>query len=320
MRKEDILPAFDEAVTNYIRSRRERVPEFVNHYFSFRGALRLNQKAFGTDLYKVPLNVAWSIPYFGLRASASVLRKIKLDKISNRIDTIPPGFETRVQKEIKWLIFTELLELPYSRPGRTSFKDALLIEILDQPHISSLLANEFSIIHTHAKKPGYREFLEKNLAEYASSRTAAADLAGSIISLSAGVAAFGKMTPGALTAGSPLAAAIAHEAAVSNFILGPTLGGIYYTLFPAAASTGLVAVSTGAVVLGLAVLTSFSGIITDPVQSMLGIHQRRLYKLIDCLERQLKGKGKSQLKLRDQYFARVFDLFDLLKRAAQGFF
>ena len=64
--------------------------------------------------------------------------------------------------------------------------------------------------------------LEKNLMEYSRSRTAASELAGNIISLSAGASVFGKMTPGALTVGGGLAAAIAQQTAISNFILGPT--------------------------------------------------------------------------------------------------
>lgn len=310
---------FNNAVSNYIHSRKVKVPEFVEKHFSFKGALQLNRKAFGSDIYKTPLNVAWSLPYLSLRVSSSLLKKMGLDRITNRIDKIPPGFETRVQKEINWLIFTELLELPYSQDGRKSQKDALLVEILNQPLITSLFSIELEKIYSNSKKPGYRAALEKNMIEYSKSRTAATDLAGNIIALSAGVTAFGKMTPGSLTVGNALATIIAHKIAVSNFILGPTVGGLYYSVFPTAASTGLIVAFTGAVVMALAALTSFSGIITDPVQFRLGIHKRRLDKLIVCLERQLKGIDESQLKIRDQYYARVFDLFDLIKKVSQNF-
>ncbi len=149
------------------------------------------------------------------------------NSVLSLIDKIPPGFETRVQKEIKLLIFTELLEISYSQPGGTSYKDVLLAEIMEQPHIGPLFTGELAKIHSYSKNPGYRLTLEKNLVEYANSRTAAADLSGSIIALPAAVAAFGKMTPGSLAAGSTLAAAIAQETAVSKFVLGPTLGGFY---------------------------------------------------------------------------------------------
>ncbi len=318
MRRES-RPAFEKAVADYIQSRRRRVPEFVRKHFSFKGTLRINKKAFGEDLYKAPLNVAWTVPYLGLWASSPLLRKLRLGKLSDRIEALPPGFETRVQKEIIWLIYTELLELPCSQQGRVSHADALLAELLKQPEIASLLAGELGEIRSKSGNPGYRAALEKNLVEYSKSRTAAADLAGNIISLSAGFAAFGQTTPGALTAGGALANLIANQIAVSNFVLGPAVGGLYYSVFPAAASAGLAAATTGATIVALAALTSFSGIVADPLQARLGIHRRRLTKIIDCLEDRLNGNDESRLKIRDQYYARVFDLFDLLERAARTF-
>ncbi|MGD8986109.1 MAG: hypothetical protein PVI53_18930 [Desulfobacteraceae bacterium] len=311
--------AVERAIGAYIESRKERIPHFVRKHFSFKGAIRLNRKAFGSDLYKVPLNVAWTIPYITLRASSSLMKKMGLEKFPSHVERLPVGFETKVQKEITWLIFSELLEIPYTQEKRRSEKDALLENILNQPEISSLFIGELSTIFSKSKDPRFRPALEKNLMEYSRSRTAASELAGNIISLSTGASVFGKMTPGAWTVGGGLAAAIAQQTAISNFILGPTVGGLYYAVFPASASMGLVIASTGAVMAALATLTSFSGIIADPIQYKLGLHQKRLNRLIDCLDRELRGLGDSRLKIRDQYVARVFDLADLLKKAARTF-
>jgi len=311
--------AVDRAIARYIRSRKEKVPLFTGKYFSFKGALKLNRKALGADLYKTPLNVAWTIPYLGLRASSWILKKAGSQSMPSRLEKLPVGFETRVQKELKWLIFTELLEIPYAHENRQSNKDALLEEILNQPEISALFAHEITQIYSKSKNPKYRSALEQNLLEYSRSRTAAADLAGNIVTLSAGATMFHQMTPGVMTAGGVLATTIAQQTAISNFILGPTLGSVYYGFFPASASMGLVIASTGTILAALAVLTSFSGMITDPIQQKLGMHQRRLMKLIDCLDRELRGLGDSRFKIRDQYVARVFDLLDLLKRAARTF-
>jgi len=311
--------AVERAIGAYIESRKEKVPHFLRKHFSFKGAVRLNRKAFGSDLYKVPLNVAWTIPYITLRASSSLMKRMGLEKFPSHVERLPVGFETKVQKEINWLIFTELLEIPYVQGKRRSEKDALIEEILNQPEISSLFIGELSTIYSKSKDPRFRPALQKNLMEYSRTRTAATELAGNIISLSAGASVFGKMTPGAWTVGGGLAATIAQQTAISNFILGPTVGSLYYAAFPASASLGLVIASTGAVMAALATLTSFSGIITDPIQYKLGLHQRRLNKLIDCLDRELRGLGDSKLKIRDQYVARVFDLADLFKKAARTF-
>jgi hypothetical protein len=230
---------------------------------------------------------------------------------------LPAGFETNVQKEVNWLIYTELLEIPYTQGKRKSNKDELFEEILNQPEISSQFISELSQISSKSNNPKFRPSLEKNLTEYSKSRIAAADLAGSIITLAGGAALFKKMTPGAMATGGALATTIAQQAAISNFILGPTLGGFYYSIFPVSASMGLVIASTGTIMAALAILTSFSGIITDPIQSKLGIHQKRLNKLIDCLDKELRGLGDSKFTIKDQYVARVFDLLDLFRAAAK---
>jgi hypothetical protein len=263
--------------------------------------------------------VAWTIPYIALRASSSLMKRVGLERFPSRVERLPVGFETKVQKEITWLIFTELLEIPYAQGNRKSEKDALLEAILDQSEISSLFIADLRTIYTKSKDPRFRPALEKNLTQYSRSRTAASELAGNIISLSAGASVFGKMTPGALTVGGGVAATIAQQAAISSFILGPTMGSLYYAIFPASVSMGLVIASTGAVMAALATLTSFSGIITDPIQYKLGFHQKRLNKLIDCLDRELRGLGDTRFKIRDQYIARVFDLVDLFKKAAGTF-
>lgn len=311
--------AVNRAIRRYIKVRKEKVPAFAKKYFSLRGALGLNRKALGADLYKGPFNMLWSLPYMGLKASSSLFKKIGFEKIPSSIEKLPAGFETKVQKEINWLIFTELLEIPYDQGNRKSNKDALLEEILNQPEISSLFSNELSTIYSKSKDPKFQPALEKNLMEYSRSRTAAADMAGTMISLSAGATMFGKMTPGAMTAGGALATAVAQHTAISQFVLGPTLGGLYYGIFPASASMGLVVASTGTFMAVLAILTSFSGMITDPIQYKLGIHQKRLKKLIDCLDKELRGSGDSGFKIRDQYIVRVFDLLDLFKKAARTF-
>ena len=313
-----IETAVKDGIVRYIESRRARVPAFVETHFSFKGALRLHRKAFGKDLYKGPLNVLWAVPSLAAATASSVLKKIGVKRPAGWLEKLPKGFETDVQKEVNWLIHTELLELPYKQEGRESSKDALLGEILNDPRLSDLIARYLIEIDEKARSARFRSKLEENLTRYALSRTAAADLAGSIISLSAGFVAFHKVTPGALAAGSATAAALAQQIAISNFWLGSTLGGWYYALFPATASTGLVIAATGSIMAALAIIATFAGVVTDPLQAKTGLHQKRLLKLIDALQDELLGEGDGSFHLKDHYVARVFDLIDLLKLAAKG--
>lgn len=310
--------AVDDGISRYIDARKAKAPAFVADHFSLKGALKLHKKAFGKDLYKGPLNILWSVPSIMFRMTASAFKKLGGKKVSEQLEKLPKGFQTDVQKEVSWLIYTELLEIPYAQEHRASNIDALLNEILSDKELSKWMAQLLSKIHDQSKEPTYRKALEKNLEEYATSRTAASELAGNILTLSAGYTAFNKAIPGTFAAGSATAAAIAQHLAITNFWLGTTLGSLYYGVVPVTASTGLLIATTGSLMAALAIITTFTGIITDPLQAKLGIHQKRLLKFIDAFEDELLGtKEQAQYKIKDQYVARIFDILDLLKTASQ---
>ena len=120
-----------------------------------------------------------------------------------------------------------------------------------------------------------------------------------------------------MATGGAVATTIAQKAAISNFLLGSTLGSFYYSIFPASASIGLIIASIGSVMVALAIVTSFTGILTNPIQAKLRLHQKRLQRFIDCIETELKGTGEAKFEIKDRYVACVFDIMDMLKTAAE---
>jgi hypothetical protein len=312
-----IHAAVTEATRQYLAERRARVDAFTRRHYSLRGALRINRRALGLDLLRTPANVLWAIPHLLARGVAGLGRKLRLDQLSRCLDRLPPGFKTDVEREIEWLIYSELLELPFEQVGRRHTRDALLATILAHPTISQLLIPELLRLDELAQRENFRRRLDDYLITYTSNRTAAADLSSSLLSLAAGVAAFKQLTPGAMAIGGATATAIANQVAIANFTLGPTLGSLYYGFFPATASTGLLVATTGGLMLALGVLSAGAGVLTDPLQQALGLHQRRLMKLLDALEQALTGQDGSY-QLHDAYVARVFDLWDMLQTATRA--
>lgn len=311
-----ISAAVDAGVQRYLASCRERVPAFVARHFSFKGALRINRKALGLDLVRAPANLLWAAPYLGVRVSGLVLRKAGVSSLGARLERLPSGFSTQVQREVEWLVHTELLGLPRVQGDRAHEEDALLGAILADEALAELLTGYLERIGELAQRPQFERHLQAQLAGYGGTRTAAADLACGVLSLSAGAALFKQLTPGALSTGGALAAAIAQQTAISKFMFGSTLGAMYYGVFPVSASIGLIALSSGGVLAAMGVVSAFSGVLTDPVQARLGIHQRRLHRLIDAMEAALGGEGEAEFRPKDHYVARLFDLFDLLKTSA----
>lgn len=314
---EALDPAVLAAFRRYIAACRARVAPFCARHFSVAGAWRINRLACGHDLWKAPANVLWAGPYLLSRGAGALLRRLGWQGAGERLARLPPGFTTAVARELEWLLYTELLELPVDQGERRSDRDALLEAVVADEVLAALARRELSELQRLAESPDARQQLEDFLASYAHSRTAAADLSGSLLSLAAGAGGFGQVTPGAIALGQAAAGVIAQHVAVANFALGPTLGSVYYALFPATASLGLVLATVGGLLLALGTVTALTGVITDPVQCALGLHQRRLHRLLDALERELMGEQGS-LQLRDAYVARVFDVLDLIRAAVRA--
>ena len=159
------------------------------------------------------------------------------------------------------------------------------------------------------------------MAEYTRTRAAATEITTALLTLGAGAVALRKLTPGAISLGPTLAAAIARRAAVMSFPMGGALGSIWYTLFPVAPSAVLVTALTGGLLAASTVAAAFAGIVADPVQRKLGLHQRRLQRMLDALERQMHDPSAPGFVVHDHYVARLMDLFDvagaLLRLAAR---
>ncbi len=307
--------AVSEAARRYLTERRTRVKHFTHRHFSIKGAWRINRRALGKDLLRTPANVVWAVPHLLAQGGAALGHKLKWPALAGRLSRIPAGFKTDVEREVEWLIYSEWLELPFvqEQSGRRCQRDALLEGILAHPTISQLLVPELIQLDELAHHRHFRQRLEQYLITYTASRTAAADLSGSLLSLAAGVATSKQLTPGAIAVGSVTATAIANQLAIANFTLGSTLGSLYYSVFPATASTGLLVTTTGGLIVLLGGLSALAGIVTDPLQQAFGLHERRLLKLLDALEKEMLGQSNSGYRLHDAYVARIFDLWDLLQ-------
>ena len=302
----------------WLAGRRTRVAPFARRHFGWRGAWRLNRRAFGKDLLRAPVNVLWAAPHLLLQLGARAGRKAGLKRTAERLEQLPAGWRTDVERELEWLIRTELLELPCTQPGRTSPRDTLFEAVLAQPAVAGALVEALQALDALGQRTELHGRLADFLRQYTDTRAAAADLANSLLALAAGAAAFQSFTPGTVAMGAAAAAGIAQQLAVANFTLGPTLGALWYGVFPASASAGLVAATTGGLMAALGVLAACSGLVTDPLQQALGLHERRLHKLLDALDAELAGQSPRGPALRDAYVARVFDLLDLIQTAAKA--
>ncbi|MGZ9810311.1 DUF6635 family protein [Pseudoroseicyclus sp. H15] len=158
------------------------------------------------------------------------------------------------------------------------------------------------------------EALETHLTSYAESRGAMAELTTQIGTLGTGAVLFKSLTPGMLSFAPAVALGFAQSAAIAAFPLGAALGSGWYALFPASAPASLT-LTTMLLFAGLgALLTTFAGLVADPLQRALGLHQRRLRRLIDALEGRARGFSP-----KEPYIARLGDAADLAATISRAF-
>ncbi len=305
-----VRAAVIEASRAYFAARREKVDGFVDTWFSVQGTLRLHRKAVGWDLARAPANLGLGVVHFATRAGAGVAGLMGRDKTARWLRDRDVLLETDVMREVQRLIVTELLELPFAGEGKEPSRDALAAAILADGEVRRLLGEASGGV------PG--PDLSENLQEYTGARLAVGEMTTTLATLGAGAAAFQKLTPGVLTLGPALAAAMTQSAAVAAFPLGATAGSIWYGWFPPAASGTVVAGATAGLMISASILAAFAGIVADPVQRSLGVHQRRLLKLIDALERQFTEGEAAGFAAREHYVARLMDLMDAGFTAARA--
>jgi hypothetical protein len=300
----------------YFASRRSRVDAFVDRHFSLAGSAAIHRKAIGWDMLKAPANIALAVPQIATKLAAIGAKAVGAERASAYLNSRKLMFDTAVGQEIEWLIITDLLELPFRQGEQESRRDALAEEILSAPELQETLNDTLAAIGRHGDDPAFRERLEAAMETYAGTRAAAAEITTALLTVGAGAIAVKQATPGVMTLGPALAAALAQHAAVASFPLGASVGSLWYGIFPAAASPVLVSGVTGGLLAVSSIAAAFAGILADPVQRKLGLHQRRLHRLIEALERQWDAeREEAGFVARDPYVARLLDLFDLLGSA-----
>jgi len=302
----EIEQAIRSGIERYFDDCRARVPAFIDRHFHYPGAMATNQMALGWDMLRAPVNLLWA-PVYALVCLLKILvpKRTGLMWLHGLANRVPAGLTTRVQQHISHLILMDLL----NNGQQSSILEGYLIEALEE------------VYERHTCKPvDHQRFstlieplVADALSQYRMTRTASADITNSILCTVLGAFAFQKFTPGGIGLGVVLATMLATTLATQNFILGETIGSWYYSWFPPEPSLATTASVMIAVMGSLAAFAAFSGVIFDPVQAAVGLHRWRLYKLLDHLQRDATISTQSSFRPKDQFVARILDMFDMIR-------
>ena len=320
--------AYDRALVKYFASRRAGLDDFLKANFSFVATIGLHRKALGWDMVRAPLNLALAPVQLLVSLFGHGLGRIGWPSMGRWVAARRMMFETEVQREMLRRIQFDWLELPgLGLTGLPIAPDteiepeqcALTRELLRDPVIAPIGVR---LVERAKRDPQFSLRLSQHLGLYSEARSASSEIVVSLASTGVGAAAVGKATPTAASLGPALAGVIAQQLAISSFPLGAGLGGLYYGWFPVLPSAVLVVAATLGVMAAASVISAFAGIVSDPVQNMMGLQRRKLLALLATLEADLrKGepgqKKKVKFSPRDRYVARLIDLADLLRTVSK---
>lgn len=260
---------------------RARVPAFIANHLGWRGSLRLHRAALGVDLFRAPLNVLLVGPALVVRLAGRLAERLGLRRFGGWLQRRQLFLDTHLARQMAHLAADELL-------GLDAHGDIA---------------------------PEIRTRIEGVIADYVTARHAVAEFAAGLVVTVTGLLLVHRITPGALSLGPLLADASAQTAAIDSFWAGSWLGGIYYGFWPVHADWTTRIATTVGVMVCFAFLATFIGLVTDPLQTALGWHKRRILHLVDTVERLVRGESSAKLRLPDPWLPRAADLADALALA-----
>lgn len=304
------------AVARYFADRRDRIPAFVDQHFSITGAWRLNRKAWGKDLVRAPVNTFMAGPNLAMRGLARSAERAGKYRTAAWLRRNTIVLDTDVRREIAWLLYSELLELPYAEQGgagRSAKTDALAQAIVSDPRLASALEPGLIFAAKQLAEPGGRAWLEKTVEDYLGARVATAEVVALLTTISAGAGIAHAFTPGAISLGPAMASAVAPHVTTTSVTMSSALTALWAGAAAAAPGGALTVAATGTALAGAAAVSAFAGVVADPVQRWTGLHEKRLTAFVDVLEGNLLGEtpGRSY-KVVDAYVGRLMDLTDVL--------
>jgi hypothetical protein len=300
---------------DYFDSRRAMIDAFVARHFTWPGTLRLHGAALGWDILRAPLNVALSPILVLTRIAGYLCRRVGWCRVADWLGRRRILLRTAVARRVEALIVTDLLGLPLDPDAAARDPDALSRAVLAAPQFRDVIRARGSVAAAGAL--GQR--IAGALAEYAGTRSAVAEMTTTLCVLAFGALAFRALTPGMISMAPGVADAISTTTAIAAFPLGQTLGGVWYGIFPVDTAPWLTGVTVAGLIMLGSVFAAFAGVLADPVQSRLGIHRRRLGRLLDTLEVDCLGRGDRPFVAREHVFARMLDLWDAVASAFRFF-
>jgi hypothetical protein len=225
------------------------VEAFVHRHYAWRGAFRTHRAALGFDLLRAPLNVALAPVFVVVRLASVLLTRLRLRRAGRWLGARRILLRPQASRAIERALIDEVLRPRMPEGGPPSAAATRMVE------------------------------------EYVGIRSAVSEIVTTLVVFCVGLSVFRAATPGVLTLAPVVSERAVFANAIADFPLGSGLGRAWYAVFPVEVPGWYVAAVAVALVCTASVVTTFAGLIADPLQAYLGIHRRRLMRLLTRIDR-----------------------------------
>ncbi|MEM9031251.1 MAG: DUF6635 family protein [Pseudomonadota bacterium] len=244
-----------------------RIDAFVARHFGLRGTWGLHRHALGWDLLRAPANVALAPVFLVVRLLALLVSLAGLKRSG------------------RWLADRRiLLRSSVARVVAAVVREELIADL------APLSARQSRLVE-----------------DYAAVRSAVSEILTTALVLVLGAALFRIATPGVISLAPVLTEYAARSAALAEFPLGRRLGGLWYGVFPIELPIWYIVLVGFGLAMVASLVTTFAGLLADPVQAALGIHRRRLLRLLSQINSQ---RDEAPGLAREHVLARLADITD----------
>lgn len=247
------------------------VDAFVHRHYGLAGTLRLHRRALGGDLLRAPANVALAPVFLAVRLFALALHGLGAHGAARALSRPRLQFRSDVSRTLEAALLAEVL----TPRGTGGPAPEARVRLLVEAHLGV--------------------------------RTAVSEITATLLVLLLGSVLFHVVTPGILSLTPLLSDRAAQALALSDFPLGERLGALWYGVFPVDTPAWVLLATGTALLVGLSLLTTFAGILSDPVQRATGLHRRRLRRLLARID---AGAGEAPALEGEYLLARLADLAD----------
>ena len=286
---------------------RQRVDAFVARHFTWPGTLRLHRAALGADILRAPANVVLSPVLLLVRVAGWVCNRLRLSGAAGWLARRRILLRTDVAARVEAAVLAELLDVPLPVGAVPRDREGLARAILAAPPFAAAIRRSGSVSGAEAMVEGVMQAV----ADYTAVRPAMSEIATALLTLAVGAVAFQAVTPGMVSMTPGVAEAVARSLAVGEFPLGERLGAVWYGVFPVGPSPAVVLVTAAGLVALGSTVAAFAGVVTDPLQARVGLHRRRLMRLMARIEAVTAGAAPGSEIPAEHLAVRAVDLWDV---------